>query len=122
MSVLETRQLDYIQDRSEGLVGLPGKRRDRGVSCVWTTVYFQTLRRTDSGEGGSTGVVSLSNREFAGLWVSPWGGDQQVLGNSAPWVENSLEDNLSRFRIKALKVNEIVEETGKKGKRERRFR
>lgn len=57
--------------------------------------------------------------ERAGLWGSPWGEDQQVLRNSASWVENSLEDNSSRFGVKAFKVNELVWETGKKRKKER---
>lgn len=32
---------------------------------------------------GRIGVMSLSSTEFAGLWGSPWGGDQQALGRSA---------------------------------------
>lgn len=32
---------------------------------------------------GRIGVMSLSRTEFAGLWGSPWGGDQQALEYSA---------------------------------------
>lgn len=46
-----------------------------------------------------------------------------MLGNSASWVENSLEETISRFRVKALKVNELVRAAErKKGKKEGRFR
>ena len=33
------------------------------------------------------------------------------------WVENSLEETISRFGVKALKVNELVWETEKREKR-----
>lgn len=57
------------------------------------------------------------------LGLSMEGEDQQVLRNSASWVENSLEDNISRFGVKAFTVHELVWETGKKKRNKKgRFR
>lgn len=63
---------------------------------------------------GRIGVMSLSSTEFAGLWGSPWGGDQQALGCSAFQLKNSLEGNISGFGVATLEVDDTVQEIERK--------
>lgn len=50
----------------------------------------------------------MSCMEFAGLWGPPLRGDQQALGSSAFWAENTLEDNISGSGVETLGMDEIV--------------